>query len=263
MRIITLTTDFGLRDGYVGVMKGVIWGICPDAKIVDITHHIPPQDIFQGSIALQRMVPYFPANTIHIAVVDPGVGTNRKPIAAKIGSQFFVCPDNGLLSRVVEMGKNKDQEPRFYELNNPAYWLSEISHVFHGRDIFAPVGAHLACGVPLDDVGVPISNPILFSVPQPQLLENKIIGEVISIDNFGNLATNIMTHHLEEYPKNFTIRIEDTKITDIVKTFGERPQGSLVGLIGTQKDLIIASVNASAYDKIKVSVGSTVEIIFE
>lgn len=263
MKIITLTTDFGLRDGYVGVMKGVIWGICSDVRIVDITHHIPPQDINQGGIALQRIIPYFPANTIHIAVVDPGVGTNRKPIAAKVGSQFFVCPDNGLLSRVVHAGKQQGQEAIFFELNKSAYWLSEISHVFHGRDIFAPVGAHLASGVPLSEVGTPISDPILSPVPQPRLLENKIIGEVISIDNFGNLATNIMDFHLDQYQKNYTIKVKDTKINDIVKTFGERPQGNLVGLIGTQKDLMIASVNANAYDKIKASVGSKVEIFFD
>ncbi|HSM25110.1 MAG TPA: SAM-dependent chlorinase/fluorinase, partial [Anaerolineaceae bacterium] len=199
MSIITITTDFGLRDGYVGVMKGVIWGICPDAKIVDITHLIPPQDVHQGGIALQRIVPYFPENTLHVAVVDPGVGTNRKPIAVKIGARIFVGPDNGLFSRVIQSGITAGEDVISIELDQPKYWLSEISHVFHGRDIFAPVAAHLATGIAFDEIGTPFSNPIILELPEPNLLENRIDGEVISIDNFGNLATNIMDTHLEKY----------------------------------------------------------------
>lgn len=265
MPIITITTDFGMRDGYVGVMKGVIWGINPDVKIVDITHLIPPQDVNQGSIALQRVVPYFPENTIHVAVVDPGVGTHRRPMAAKIGSQYFVGPDNGLFTRVIHLGEETLREVVFVELDKPQYWLSEISHVFHGRDIFAPAAAHLSSNVSIHEIGTPFANPILLPLPALDFHKDKIIGEVVSIDNFGNLATNILEDHLKKYNKNFVIKIMDYTITDFVSTFGDKPQGTLIGLIGTQKDLIIVCVNSNAQQKIggSVKIGSKVEIIFE
>jgi len=265
MTIITITTDFGLRDGYGGVMKGVIWGINPIAKIVDITHLIPPQDVNQGSIALSQVVPFFPENTIHVAVVDPGVGTTRRPMAAKIGSQFFVGPDNGLFTRVIRAGEEKKVEIAFVELDKPQFWLSEISHVFHGRDIFAPVAAHLSSNVSIHEVGTLFSDPILLPLPKLEFCKDKIVGEVVSIDNFGNLATNIMEDHLKKFNKNFVIKLMDQTIFDFVSTFGDKPQGTLVGLIGTQKNLLIACVNSNAQQKIggSVKIGSKVEVIFE
>ncbi len=265
MAIITITTDFGLRDGYVGVMKGVIWGINQDVEIVDITQLIPPQDINLGGIALQRVVPYFPDNTIHLAVIDPGVGTNRRAMAAKIGSQYFVGPDNGLFTRVIHNGDESKKEIKFVELNKPQYWLKEISHVFHGRDIFSPAAAHLASGISIDEIGTPFSDPILMTLPEVYLFEDKILGEVVSIDNFGNLATNIMQEHLDKYNRKFFIKIDDHKITDFVTTFGDKAKGSLVGLMGTQKDLLIACVNSNAHSMLggSVGVGTKVEIVFE
>ena len=263
MSIITITTDFGLRDGYVGVMKGVIWGINPDVRIVDITHLIPPQDINQGSIALGRVSSFFPEKTIHIAVIDPGVGIDRRPMAAKIGSLYYVGLDNGLITRVIKSGEEAGKELDFVELNIQEYWLSEISHVFHGRDIFAPVAAHLSNGVSLKKIGTSFMKPILIPLPEIVLLPKKIIGEVVAIDNFGNLATNIMQSHLDAYPKIFSIKIHDFLTSDFEKTFGDKPVGSLVGLIGTQNDLVIACVNANAREKINGFVGSPVEIVFE
>lgn len=262
MTIITITTDFGLRDGYVGVMKGVIWGINPDAKIVDVTHLISPQDIHQGSIALQRVVPFFPDGTIHLAVVDPGVGTNRRPIAAKIGNHLFVGPDNGLFTRIAQSNSGVMDQTFFVELNQPKFWLREISHVFHGRDIFAPVAAHLSLGIDLQKLGTPIHDPVFLSIPQPELLKEKIIGQVISIDNFGNLATNIFESQLKNYQKQFKVKIKGIDIPDFVETFGAKPSGTLVSLLGTQSDLIIASVNASAQKMLKASVGEIVEVTF-
>ena len=263
MTIITITTDFGLRDGYVGVMKGVIWGINPLVKIVDITHLIPPQNVELGGIALQRATPFFPPGTVHLAVVDPGVGTNRRAMAAKIGQNWFVAPDNGLLTRIVNEAQKKGEEVLFVELNKPEYWLGEISHVFHGRDIFAPVAAHLSAGVDIKMVGTPYYDPILLSIPEPELMEDRIIGEVISIDNFGNLATNIFSSHLSQYNQKFVIKVNGIIIPDFVQTFGNRPIDTLVGMIGTQSDFFIASVNSNAQKKLNASIGNKVEIIFD
>jgi S-adenosyl-L-methionine hydrolase (adenosine-forming) len=146
--IISITTDFGQLNGFVGVMKGVIWGIAPAGQIADITHDIPPQNVRLGAYALWRAVPFFPPGSIHIAVVDPGVGTHRRPIGAQLGSQRFILPDNGLITPMLEDAEKAGQLIEIVHLNNPAYWLPEVSHTFHGRDIFAPTGAHLAAGVP-------------------------------------------------------------------------------------------------------------------
>ena len=140
MSIVTLTTDFGIKDGFTGVLKGVIWRICPGAQIADITHSIAPQNVFEGAMALYRAVPFFPTGTIHIAVVDPGVGTTRRPMAASLGGSYFVGPDNGLFTPMIEEAELKKKEAVFVHLDNPAYWLPDVSHTFHGRDIFAPAG---------------------------------------------------------------------------------------------------------------------------
>src|SRR3990172_4981507 len=158
--IITLMTDFGMKDGFVGVMKGVIWGIAPEARIADLTHLISPQNIREGAVVLDRAAPYFPAGTIHVVVVDPGVGTARRPIAAQVGEQRYVGPDNGTLTVLLARAQRENWNVQIVELNQRQYWRDEISASFHGRDIFAPVAAHLAAGVPLPAVGSPISDPV-------------------------------------------------------------------------------------------------------
>lgn len=163
--IVTLLTDFGLQDHFVGVMKGVIAEIAPQTKVIDISHQIHPQNVIEGSRMLKEAVPYFPAGTVHVAVVDPGVGTHRRAVAAQIGSQFFVAPDNGLLSPLIERAKEKGEVLVIVALDQPKYWLPEPSRSFHGRDIFAPVGAHLANGVPLQKLGQTISDPVLINFP--------------------------------------------------------------------------------------------------
>ncbi len=148
MTVITLLTDFGLRDGYSGVMKGVIWKIAPQVQIADISHTIKPQNIFQGALALARTAPFFPSGTIHVAVVDPGVGTQRRPIGLRLGEYYFVGPDNGLFTLVIEHAESLGVVIQVFHLNQTTYWLPEVSRVFHGRDIFSPVAAHLARGIP-------------------------------------------------------------------------------------------------------------------
>jgi S-adenosylmethionine hydrolase len=259
LKIISLLTDFGLRDGYVGVMKGVIWQIVPEIQIADISHNISPQNILEGAIAWGRTVPYFPDGSVHIGVIDPGVGTQRRPIAARLGSHFFVLPDNGLISIMLDSAEKKDHPIEFVHLDNPKYWLSEISNVFHGRDIFSPVGAHLAEGIQLNELGSPIDDPVLLEIPRPHSSPNSVRGEVISIDNFGNLASNILQSDLDGLGA-VTVHIAGAEIDGLVNTFGERPPGELIALYGTRADLLISVVNGNAAQHLKVNVGDSIEV---
>ncbi len=262
MPVISLLTDFGLRDGYVGVMKGVIWKICPDAQLADITHFIPPQDVRQGAIALQRTYKYFPKGTVHIAVVDPGVGTGRKPMAAQMDGHVFVGPDNGLFSFVIQDAEFKGASCRFITLDKPEYWLPVVSRVFHGRDIFAPAGAHLATGIPLEQLGSPLLQPVRLETPKPVLHKDSLMGEVITIDNFGNLATNITSNELQGKTIK-SVKISGEVINGLVNTFGERPDGKLVAMIGTENDLIISVVRGSAAERLGCKAGEPVEAILQ
>jgi hypothetical protein len=159
MPTVTLTTDFGLKDGFVGTLKGVIWSICPLAQIADISHLIAPQNVLEGAFALWRAYPFFPAGTVHLAVVDPGVGTSRRPLAARLGAHYFVGPDNGLFTPIYEDAEKNGWPLETVHLANEKYFLAQVSRTFHGRDIFAPVAAHLASGIPLADLGPLIANP--------------------------------------------------------------------------------------------------------
>ena len=259
MKVITLLTDFGLKDGYAGVLKGVIWSIAPDAQIADLTHSILPQAIYEGALTLARCVPFFPPGTVHIAVVDPGVGTSRRPIAAQIGSQFFVGPDNGLFSLLVEPARSAGEPVRFFCLDQPRYWLSEISPVFHGRDIFAPVGAHLANGMALEQLGSKISDPVVIHTPQPVKTERGWEGEVIHVDHFGNLATNLTVGHIAPLDK-VEIQIADVTISGLVKSFGECAVGEPAAMIDSSGWLSIAIVNGNAANTWNAGSGSKIKV---
>jgi len=260
MRIIALLTDFGIRDGYPGMMKGVIYSIAPEVKIVDITHLVHPQDVHGGSLILQRSFPYFPGGTIYIAVVDPGVGTARRPIAARLGSQFVVCPDNGLITRILEQSERHGDQVEIVHLDRPRFWLSEVSHVFHGRDIFSPVAAHLANGVPLRELGSPITDPVRLSIAEPVWSEGQYHGEIIAIDHFGNLSTNFTPQHLQRFTQPI-IHVAGQEINGLVNTFGERPPGSLVALIDSDGYMALAVVQGNAAEKLGLKVGDFIEVI--
>jgi len=255
-------TDFGIKDGNVGVMRGVIWRIAPQAQIADLSHMISPQNIPEAALILLRSAPYFPPGAIHLAVVDPGVGTNRRPMAARIGAQYFVGPDNGILTLWLESLAAQDLETRFVELDRSEYWLPEVSHVFHGRDIFAPVAAHLARGVPLEKLGTPFANPVLLNLPQPVRTRSGFTGEIIHMDHFGNLSTNIRQEHLGQ-PENVTVRLGGVEVHGLVKTFGERSPGELVALYGSTGNLIVSVVNGSAAQRLDTHVGDPVQVEFE
>ncbi len=264
--IITLTTDFGLKDGNVGVMKGVILAIAPHAPLVDISHLIPPQNVREASLILRRSAPYFPPDTVHVVVVDPGVGTARRPIAARLGSQYFVGPDNGILTLLLEYAEERGWLTEFVYLDQPQFWRAEISHVFHGRDIFAPAAAHLANGKPLLALGSPIRDPLRLILPRPGRAGNVLSGEIIHIDHFGNLAANIRQEHLQEelaVGLKVSVHLAGAVIHGLARTFGDRPPGALTALWGSTGSLIISVVNGSAAETLHVQVGDAVQVVVE
>jgi hypothetical protein len=260
MTVITLLTDFGLRDGYPGVMKGVIWKIAPDVQIADISHSIKPQNILQGALALARTAPFFPSGTIHVAVVDPGVGTQRRPIGLHLGEHYFIGPDNGLFTLVLENAEAGHALVQAVHLDQSKYWLPEISRVFHGRDIFAPSAAYLARGIPLKYMGTPINDPIRLHTPPPKQIQGGgWRGQVIEIDTFGNLSTNIESSHLLPLGKVIVL-VASQRIEGLENTFGDRPKGTLIALYGTAHDLMISIVNGDAAHTLYVSVGDVVDV---
>lgn len=260
MSIVTLMTDFGIKDGNVGVMKGVILGLAPDAQIVDLSHTISPQNIREAGLILARSAPYFPSGTIHLIVVDPGVGTARRPVAARLGTQRFVCPDNGLLTLLLERAEQERWPVEIVHLDRPQYWRPDISHVFHGRDIFAPSAGYLASGVSLSMMGTPITDPVRLQLPKPEHRPNGWRGEVIHIDHFGNISTNIRFEQLGE-AAGATIRLAGVEIQGMVQTFGDRPVGELISLYGSTGNLLVCVVNGSAAERLKIQLGDPVEVI--
>ena len=263
MTVITLMTDFGIKDGNVGVMKGVIWRICPSAQISDLSHMIQAQNIREAGYILARSVPYFPKGSVHVVVVDPGVGTKRRPMAAQIDDWFYVGPDNGTITVLLERANQEGWQTGFIELNRPQFWLENISHVFHGRDIFSPVAAHLANGVPLNELGSPLNDPLRLELPRPEMTENGWQGEVIHIDHFGNISTNIRLENLGDAMKekeDINVRLNGIEIKGMVNTFGERGVGELIALIGSTGNLGIAVVNGNAQQRLGTKVGDGVEV---
>lgn len=258
--VITLTTDFGMEDGNVAVMKGVILGLNPDACIVDLTHDIPPQDIADAAYVLRRAHAYFPPGSVHVVVVDPGVGTERRPIAVKSAHAFYVAPDNGVLTYVLEELRNKGEEMRIINLTNPAYWSPQVSNVFHGRDIFAPVAAHLSLGVEIDALGAEIDEVVTLPPPRLEIRGGKITGEVTHIDHFGNLLTNISHSDLMLLGDTVTTKVGQTEIRGLTITFAAGQTGQPIAYIDSSGYLAIAVVNGSAQRLLGNQVGELVVV---
>ncbi|MGC9524131.1 MAG: SAM hydrolase/SAM-dependent halogenase family protein [Limnospira sp.] len=259
-RIITLLTDFGLNDVYVGVMKGVIAQIDPTLTVIDLTHEIPPQNIMAGRFCLMNAYPYFPEGTVHVAVVDPGVGTKRRAIALQLPTGYLVGPDNGLLSGII-----KQQEIiTAVELTNSHYWRTpEPSATFHGRDIFTPAAAHLAGGVPIQELGTPIDRHTLadLSLPDPKQTQNTIEGCIQHIDRFGNLITNIPGDRVAG--TSWTVTFPTSPKRSIIpsrQTYGDIHPGSLLSLIGSHGWVEIAANGDSAQFQLELNWRAKVEI---
>lgn len=257
--LITIMTDFGLRDGFTAVMKGVILNIAPTVTLVDVTHLISPQNVREAAVIFARGAGYYPDGTIHICVVDPGVGTSRRPMAARFGAQTYVGPDNGLITLMHTRAKRQGWPMEFYHLDQPKYWLPEISNIFHGRDIFAPVAAHLADGLPLAAVGSPMDDPVLFPLAPVESTSNGLRGEIIHIDHFGNVATNIRAADLDGIGHT-RVKVRGVEIGGLVRAFGDRPPGELIALINSVGELSIAVVNGDAGQRLGAQVGDVVEI---
>jgi len=262
MTVLSITTDFGLTNGFVGVMKGVIYGIAPDVKIVEITQLVSPQNVREGAYAMWRAAPFFPPGSVHVGVVDPGVGTERRPIGARLGDQYFIAPDNGLLTPLILDAERNGETVEFVHLDNPKYWLPKVSNTFHGRDIFAPTGAHLAAGVPLSELGTLITDPTRLDMPHPEKTENGWLAHVTIIDVFGNLTTDLPAEALEGR-RDVLIRIREREIDGIVESYGHRKVGDLVAVVDSEYYIEIAVVNGSAARILGAQVGDVVEVIYQ
>lgn len=258
-RVITLLTDFGHEGGYVSALKGVILSINPEVHIVDISHEVGPQNVFEGAFTLFVNYRFFPKDTIHVAVVDPGVGSARKLLCARTSSGVFIAPDNGLLTPILD--REKDFEIR--EINNQKLFLPAVSHTFHGRDKMAPAAAHLSRGLAFSKVGPKVSRWKRISFDMPHLNKHHVEGKVISIDRFGNLITNITSEHLFQLGprESLRVRIKGRQISRVARFFSEVPRGELLALVGSSDFLEISKNLGSAAAALKATLGDPVEIL--
>ena len=257
-RIITLMTDFGTSDHYVGVMKGVILNINPQVQVVDITHAIPPQDVHGAAFLIDSAYRYFPTGTIHVIVVDPGVGSERRAIVCQTETAYFVCPDNGILTHILRNA----ERIHTVAVENSAYFLPQVSNTFHGRDIFAPVAAHLSRGVPIGKLGSPVAQPIQFPLPSPEVMNNTIIGQVIWIDSFGNLVTNISRGLLEslEGRDSLVIHAGGVEINHLNHSYAESAVGEALAIVGSFNRLEISINQGDAAQVLDLKRGDTITI---
>lgn len=258
--VITLTTDFGLNDHFVGAMKGVIVDIVPDVQIVDISHAVQAYDVLDGALAISQAYSYFPNGTIHVVVVDPGVGTARRPILATSDGYHFVAPDNGVLSMVYA----KEERMHVRHISSEHYFRQPISNTFHGRDIFAPVAAYLAKLVDTHKFGDEIEDYVRFAAPRPKPAgENRLRAVVLKVDRFGNLITNVTPQDapaLFAESATFKITVGTREITDIRQNFAEGAPGEVFAILGSMGYLEIVANRAAAAQITGAGKGSEVSI---
>ena len=264
--VITLLTDFGLADHYVAAMKGVILAICPRARLVDITHQITPFAISEGAYTLAQAWEYFPRGTVHLAVVDPGVGSARRAMAVELEGHRFVAPDNGLLSMVLASGRGaKIRENRIREITAHRYFREPVSNSFHGRDIFAPVAAHLAKGLALARVGKQLANPVMGDFAKPtQLRDGRWQGRVLRVDSFGNVITNFdwMTFH-EIARRPFSLKLASRTLTKYRATYASAAAGQPFVMRGSSGYLEISINKSNAAATLKAAPGTAVILKWE
>ncbi len=256
--VISIITDFGEKDGWVGTMKGVILGINPEARIVDISHQITPGDILEASLVLQASFPFFPQGTVHLCVVDPGVGSTRRAIVVATSGYTFVGPDNGLFTPIYQRG-----DFRAIEITNrDLFYSPQPSETFHGRDIFAPVAAHLSRGLAMEKVGPQIEDLIKIELPSPLVGPREIRGEVIHIDRFGNLITNISKEFFEKKIQNslFELRIRERVLKSLSRSYADAPQGELLAHWGSWDHLELSVNQGSAQILLSATRGTKLTI---
>lgn len=272
--IVTLTTDFGTADGYVGTMKGVILSVVPGAQLVDISHEIGPQNVRETAYVLYTAYPFFPPHTVHLVVVDPGVGSSRRPVALRTASGTFVGPDNGVFSYVMA----REPVEALVELADPRYRLSQVSYTFHGRDIFAPAAAHLASGVPIGALGPRVSNPVAFPSPRLEISPAGVIGEVLHADHFGNVITSIglLTwsdddlllepafgeaggdRRVQFRAGGAAVVVAGQEIAGVRRTYADVATGEALALVGSEGHLEVAVREGSAAHSLGLRPGDAV-----
>ncbi|HEX7117147.1 MAG TPA: SAM-dependent chlorinase/fluorinase [Longimicrobiales bacterium] len=253
MTRITLLTDFGTADGYVAAMKGVIAAITPDAVVDDATHDIPPGDIEAGALALSRYWRLYPAGTVHVAVVDPGVGGGRRAIAARVDGRLFVAPDNGLLTRVLA----EAPADAAVSIEAPAFLRDEVSATFHGRDVFAPAAAHLARGVALDALGPALAEPVRLPQPEPLRGRGHIHGRVVHVDRFGNLITDVPGAWIGPDAR---VVVAGTDVGPMRRTYADVTPGRPLALVGSTGMLEVSVRDGSAAEKLGAGRGTAVRV---
>ncbi|MBX9688551.1 MAG: SAM-dependent chlorinase/fluorinase [Candidatus Obscuribacterales bacterium] len=256
-RILTLTTDFGTLDGYVGIVKGVILSICPEANIIDLSHELPAWNVSAASWIIGNSYPYFPQGSIHLAVVDPGVGSKRRAVAIEAAGQVFIGPDNGIFSAALQ----NSAEIKAFELNNDKFWRKELSTTFHARDLFAPAAAHHAAGIALSELGPEIEVASLIRLPIRELKvkANRVEGSVAYVDRFGNLITNISKEHVKTAA---LCQVGKRSIGRIGHSYHSGDQGTPIAFIGSHGFLEIAVSQGRADEKLDAGVNTAV-ILFE
>jgi S-adenosylmethionine hydrolase len=256
-KLITLITDFGHKDPYVGIMKGVIFGINPFARIIDLTHGIPPQDLMAGALALRYSTPFFPQGTIHVAIVDPGVGTKRRPLLIESEGCFYVGPDNGVLSLALE----EKGVTQIIDLSNEIYHLKPTSSTFHGRDIFAPVAAYLSLGISPQDFGTQVEDFSRLPWPPVTKTDRTVQGEVIYIDAFGNLVTNIYERDLTGLQAdNLTVFVGDLSFRGLARNYASGNKRGFAALIDSWGLLEISAFKGTAQESSGAKIGDKIII---
>ena len=261
-RLITLTTDFGLTEHYAGVMKGVIHSINPAAQIVDITNAVQSFDILDGAMSIAQAYSYFPKDTVHVVVVDPGVGGNRRPILAQLGQYYFVAPDNGVLSLVYE----REERVTVRHITSEHYFRQPVSNTFHGRDVFAPVAAYLSKGVDTEKFGEEISDFVRFAAPRPKAAApNTWKGVVLKTDRFGNLITNISPNDIPEIfdggTKSFRITVGKAEVTRLHSSYSAGAQGEIFAVLGSSGLLEISCNRGAASRMAGADKGTEVNVV--
>lgn len=262
--IITLTTDFGIQDHFIGTIKGVLMATVPDVRIVDICHAVQAFDVLDGALTIAQSYAYFPAGTVHMVVVDPGVGTERRALAVSTEKYFFVAPDNGVLSLIYD----REERLSVRHITADHYFLQPVSNTFHARDVFSPIAAYLAKGVDPARMGDEVSDFVRFSAPRPKPVDGRTLrGVVLRVDRFGNLITNITP---EDAPRvfggekrGFKIVIGNKEISKIRNAYAEGAPGEVFGILGSMGYLEIAANRGAASKLVEGGKGSDVNIVFE
>jgi S-adenosyl-L-methionine hydrolase (adenosine-forming) len=259
LSIVTLTTDFGTTDHFAGTMKGVILGIAPRVSIVDITHEVTPFEVAEGAFTIGEAYRWFPKGTVHVVVVDPGVGTERHPVLVEAAGQYFIGPDNGVFTIIYE-----SESHRVRAIANEAYFLPDVSRTFHGRDIFAPCAAHLAAGVLPSRFGKRIEGYVQLGLMKPRQMARRVwAGVVLKVDRFGNLITNLNVDTLPDIrTRPFELSVGLRQIAGLAATFGECAPGEIANVIGSSGYLEVAVNQGSAAKTLGCGAGAPVEITF-